>query len=123
MTQPAEEAHPTLDESVAQLLEQGSTTTQAINALTAAVERQARIQRRALWAAAVILLAVLLVLVDNHRAIRALQARLCPLVTLSIHSPGQAPPVTPRGRDMEREAGKLARTFGCTLPAAANDER
>lgn len=116
MNRPAEEDPPTLDESVATLIEQGDSTTEAIRGLTAAVERQARIQRRALWAAALILLAVILVLVDNHRAIRQLQDQLCPLVTLSVTGPGQAPPVTQHGRDVEAAARALAGSFGCTLP-------
>lgn len=119
---PAHDA-PTLAESVQTLVEQGTATTVDVRLLTAAVRAQTRALRWAVGVGIVIVFGLALVLFDNRMQVQQLQRRLCPMVTLSIHQPGQAPPSTARGRDIEAAARALAGSFGCTLPAAAPNGR
>lgn len=107
---------PTLAESVATLVEQGTATTVDVRLLTAAVEAQTRSLRWTKFVGILVCFGLALVLLDNRLQVQLLQRRLCPMVTLSIHQPGQAAPSTQRGRDVEAAARALAGSFGCRLP-------
>lgn len=103
----------TLTEQVQTLIDQGEGSRAAVELLTEAVERQTRAHRTMMVLGGVLALLIVVVLGDNRLQIGQLQHKLCPLVSLSITKPGQAPPSTQHGRDVERAARALARDFGC----------
>lgn len=113
--EPDPEVPQTLDQRVQSWVEQGEEFRATMDRLTEAVDRQTRVQRTALIVGTIVALVLIVVLGDNRLQIRALQQKLCPLVSLSITRPGQAPPSTAHGRDVEAAARDLASAFGCPL--------
>lgn len=97
------------------LIEQGRLTVAAVDQLRASIDRQARAQTRRTIATVVLVGVLAVVAVDNRLQIDRLQRQFCPLVTASITRPGETPPSTAHGRDVERTARDLAARIGCDI--------
>lgn len=99
-----------------QLIEQGARTIEAVDQLRRSIDLSTRAQRRRTWATWALIGVVVLGVVDNRVQLNTLQRQFCPLVTVNIAGPGQAPPTTQRGRDAEAAARVVAASVGCRLP-------
>ena len=112
---PADFPDDTPAESVSKLIAQGTVTVAAVQDLRTAIDRDRRSQDRRALIKLVLFLAVLAVAVDNRLQLWHLQQQLCPIVTATITRPGEAPPVTQHGRDVEATARDLASALGCAI--------
>jgi len=109
-----------LDELVLELVEQGNTNagdlgrlTRAVQLQTVASERQTRARHQNNLVAVVVALLLILVAIDNRVGIDALQAKMCPLISLLGPGVSNAAPSTERGRDMAAAAQDLAEAWEC----------
>lgn len=97
------------------LIEQGRQTVVAVNELRVAVDRDRRSQDRRALVKLVLFVLLVVVAVDNRVQLWQLRQQLCPIVTASITRPGEAPPATQHGRDVEQSAIDLAGRLGCAI--------
>lgn len=94
--------------------------TKAVQDLRTEVDKLRREFRRRTVVVALLSVALILTVVaglvlqaSNESRIAANNRRWCPMVTLLIPGPGDAPPGTPRGREIAARAEILADEFRC----------
>ena len=102
------------------MMAQGDLTVEVVGLLRHSIDRNSRIQKWSLAVAALVMVILALVVIDNRLQLQHLQQQFCPLVTLQVPRPGEAGSSTQHGKDVERYSRELAARFHCSLSSTSN---